>query len=99
MLFASSGSLQSTKNPLSFTGTRSRSTHNLHIATTSGIIYCPGSDRKLRATKKFQRAVASALAADTDAVEMPETQPNMLFAAAMPKQEIGALAFLEVYKD
>lgn len=96
MLFASSGPLQSAKNPLSFTGTRSRSTH---IATTSGIIYCPGSDRKLRATKKFQRAIASALAADTDAVEMPETQPNMLFAAAMPKEEIGALAFLEVGKD
>jgi hypothetical protein len=27
---------------------------------------------------------------------MPEAQPNMLFAAAMPKEEIGALAFLEV---
>ncbi|KAL0038695.1 hypothetical protein WJX79_003623 [Trebouxia sp. C0005] len=26
---------------------------------------------------------------------MPETQPNMLFAAAMPKEEIGALPFLE----
>ncbi len=97
MLFASLGPLQSTKNPLSFTGTRSRST--LHIATTSGISYCPGFDTKLRTTKKFTRAIASALATDTDAVEMPETQPNMLFAAAMPKEEIGALAFLEVGDD
>ena len=97
MLFASLGPLQSTKNPLSFTDIRSRST--LHIATASGIIYCPGSDRKLRTTKRFQRAIASALATGTDAVEMPETQPNMLFAAAMPKEEIGALAFLEVGND
>jgi len=30
---------------------------------------------------------------------MPQTQPNMLFAAAVPKEEIGALAFLEVGND
>ena len=37
-------------------------------------------------------SAASAVATDT----MPDTQQDLLFAAAMPKEEIGALEFLKV---
>lgn len=98
MIVASLVPVQLNKGLPVFTGTlRLRSTQSLHTATTPGVTRNRAIGRRPRTVKEHQRTISAALSDDPVTTDnMPEAQSSMLFAAAMPKEEIGALAFLKV---
>ena len=97
MIVASLVPVQLNKGLPVFTGTlRLRSTQSLHPALTPGVTRNRAIGRRPRTVKEHQHTISAALSDLVTTDNMPEAQSSMLFAAAMPKEEIGALAFLKV---
>ena len=95
MILGLPGSLQHTQSLLSFDKSpRFRSTRSLHRGRTSCAAGIVGPHTaSFRFCKRVNAKLAPIRAAIIDT--MPEAQPDVLFAAAMPKEEIGALTFLK----